>query len=125
MEKNWSKSLDIRSVTFKAFEKKHEQSKSYVDELKHRAGERAHRRDANHLKGGTRSCEYYVMLEIFEHIEVYDDNDLSDPRIANDSPMNLVDKVYLERTDKLPHFRFLMNDDYFLDLTNSLVYASI
>ena len=65
------------------------------------------------------------MLEIFEHIEVYDDNDLSDPRIANDSPMNLVDKVYLERTDKLPHFRFLMNDDYFLDLTNSLVYASI
>lgn len=39
--------------------------------------------------------------------------------------MNLNDHVYLERTDKLPHFRFLMNNQYFLDLTLALVYSSI
>lgn len=70
-EKNFSKSLDHRSFHFKQYEKKNQQPKSYIAEIKAMSQKNLGNKNLYELKGGCKDCEFLCTYSQFEHIVVH------------------------------------------------------
>ncbi len=65
-EKSFHKSLDHRSFHFKSFEKKQQQAKAYVNELKAIQSCPDRLKNKNQLRGGSKDCEFFGTYSQFE-----------------------------------------------------------
>jgi histone deacetylase complex regulatory component SIN3 len=124
-EKNFQKSLDHRSFHFKMHEKKGQQIKNYMSEIKGIVTQSFKSKNLNQVKGGSKESEYYCTYSPFEPLCVHSQANLHTQQIQEDHPMNLRDPELLENPDKLPQMRFLLNDRYIEEMSLQLLYEGI
>lgn len=108
--RNWSKSLDHKSFNFKINERKYLATREFVNKIKSMMESNVKITDLEKQK---EALEFYTG---FEGLEARSLNLVVDPAIEADNPMLLNDPLYLENFEKLPQFRFLMNDQDCLKL---------
>ena len=70
-EKSFTKSLDHRSFHFKAYEKRQQQAKAYINDIKGIQGQSERSKNRNQLVGGSKDCEFYGTYSLFERICVH------------------------------------------------------
>ncbi|MFS8159916.1 MAG: hypothetical protein ACMG6E_06845, partial [Candidatus Roizmanbacteria bacterium] len=124
-EKNFQKSLDHRSFHFKMHEKKGQQIKNYMSEIKGIVTQSFKSKNLNQAKGGSKESEYYCTYSPFEPLCVHSQANLQTQQIQDDHPMNLRAPELLENPDKLPQMRFLLNDRYIEEMSLQLLYEGI
>ena len=71
-------------------------------------------KNVNQLKGGSDpNHEFFCTYTSFniKHIQVYTDEDLDEPNLVDDYPINLRDSNLIKKNPRaLPQMRFLFND---------------
>lgn len=112
--KHWQKSLDHKSFFFKLNEKKTQSAKEFCIKLKQKIDKYNVVKDT---KDKLELLEFYTGFE-GQEIKALDLNVSED--ISPSHPMMLSDEQYLENFNKLPHFRFLINDDEVIKLLTHL-----
>lgn len=119
-ESNFVKSLDHRSFFFKKEQKELLPAKKQQAELERISSTPLSQKSINQLKGGSSpDHEYYCTYTSFKinHIQVYTKEDLEEPNLLKDFPINLRDPEALTRNPgALPHMRFLLNDKKMLEM---------
>jgi len=102
-EKNFLKSLDHRSFHFKQFEKKHQQAKAYVNDIKAASQRSARLKGRLEAVGGSRDCEFFCTYSQFEHVVVHPEEAMRTVEIQKDFPINMkkIEEIG-EVQDKLP-----------------------
>ena len=114
--KHWHKSLDHMCVRFKINEKKTQVNKEFLNKMKSLMDEFKIQKDLNIQK---QLLSFYTG---FEGQEIKSLNLELDPSISPDHPMLLNDVGYSENFEKLPQFRFLINDEEVLKLVIKMLY---
>ena len=114
--KHWHKSLDHMCVRFKINEKKTQIHKEFLNKMKSLMDEFKIQKDLNIQK---QLLNFYTG---FEGQEIRSLNLQLDPSISLDHPMLLNDVKYYKNFEKLPQFRFLVNDDEVLKLVIKMLY---
>lgn len=117
--RHWSKSLDHKSFNFKINERKYLATREFVNKIKTMMEQNPKISDPEKQK---EALEFYTG---FEGLEAKSLNLVVDPSIDPDNPMLLKDPQYLENFEKLPQFRFLMNDQDCLKLMLQFLLVSI
>ena len=72
-EKNFYKSLDHRSFHFKSYEKKQQQAKAYIVDIKAIQCQPDKTKNREMLCGGSKNCEFFCTYAQFEQICVFSD----------------------------------------------------
>ena len=117
--KHWYKSLDHKNFNFRLNEKKTQFPREFLGKLK----EKMKDFQILTLENNKRSA-----LEFFTGFEGKEIKCLGlkvDEKIPKEHPMLLEDPAYLEHFEKLPHFRFLVNDQEILRILIKLIFVVI
>ncbi len=85
----------------------------------------ARTKTTSQLKGGSKDCEFYCTYSTFESLCVHSKEHLTDKTIEEDHPINMREEELLRDKQKLPQMRFLMNDQYILEMTIQLIFEGI
>lgn len=117
--KHWSKSLDHKSFHFKSNEKRNQVTKEFNHKLKLLVDQSKKLTDPVHQKD---ALEFYTG---FEGQEVKSLAMKVDESIDPSHPMLLQDPIYFENFGKLPHYRFLINDQECMKLMIKFLYICI
>jgi hypothetical protein len=117
--KNWYKSLDHKNFNFRQNERKTQNSREFLNKLKEKAKEYENLKD---LESQKQALKFSTNFEGSE-IRILDLK--VDPEVDSSHPFLLEDPLYYEHFEKLPHFRFLMNDQEILKLVVKFLYLYI
>jgi len=115
--KHWQKSLDHKSFHFRANEKKNQVAKEFLIKMK------LLMELSKTLKDERLQKEILMFYTGFEGQEIKSLNLKVNQRLDPDHHMLLKDPKYLEHFDKLPQFRFLINDEEILRITLKMLYC--
>ncbi len=74
-------------------------------------------RNEHELRGGSKNCDFFCTYSQFENIVVHSDDLMNTPEILQDYPINMKGDISDISYDKLPHMRFLINNQKIFDLT--------
>ena len=127
-ELNFSKSLDHLSFIFKQVQKNKSKKSAIEDEIKRIEAHNPRTKSLNELKGGNSADnEYFCSLANLNMgvTRTYSDEDLADPRLKADFPINLdvSEDLLRQNSHALPQMRFLLPNREVLQLTAQILFS--